>query len=493
MCAMVKEKGTGLKTLSAYPLTDQPLGSSLPYVPQARPWDARALTAPPLGEGRDPSSRLGTGVSRQEIEARKDELDVKKAGAEIAQRPTASVTEIHGASAPPKRLGQKTKGQRQRVVLDGDKAFLEREADVQHFTFPAILWCAVGCFFPPALCCGLRFTGSANAVAKFFGWASIFLLSLYIATGMILYAQFAFDDKWSGTDPGCLRFVESAGGQTSDFTKNEYGRVNPIFGLPGPGMVVTSNVSIMEVNCSFMAQVVIDADEAQKRDRTLVVRMQTPGTTGDNFGLYVRDRKAKINPSTDDVPAKAWFEETRPIMSNPESITKQNNRGTCKRGMCDGVYGNSLPAIAGSLYEARVQLGWYKYFIAIAVFANDALALERPFCVDTCLLPNLPSTDPKDKRSVDPCTELKGGTRTNLEISSCKAAIDSNCVFAKTRQQCLGMQRRRRPSEEDEDEEDAGGKSEDSVEVYMGGVTRPLNANGKIRLKLDSTGKLSLM
>lgn len=55
------------------------------------------------------------------------------------------------------------------------------------------------------------------------------------------------------------------------------------------------------------------------------------------------------------------------------------------------------------------------------------------------------------------------------------------------------MQRRRSPSEEDDDEEDAGGKSEDGVEVYMGGVTRPLNANGKIRLKLDSTGKLSLI
>lgn len=33
----------------------------------------------------------------------------------------------------------------------------------------------------------------------------------------------------------------------------------------------------------------------------------------------------------------------------------------------------------------------YKYFVAIGVVANDVLALERPFCMDTCLLSNIPS------------------------------------------------------------------------------------------------------
>ena len=38
-----------------------------------------------------------------------------------------------------------------------------------------------------------------------------------------------------------------------------------------------------------------------------------------------------------------------------------------------------------------VMIDRFKYFMAIGVFANDALALERPFCVDTCLLSNIPS------------------------------------------------------------------------------------------------------
>ena len=105
-----------------------------------------------------------------------------------------------------------------------------------------------------------------------------------------------------------------------------------------------------------MAQVVIDADEATKLDRTLVVRINTPGTLGDNFGLYVRDRNKKINPSSDSAPAKAWFEFARPQMSNPQA---NGQRGPCLRGMCDGVYQNSLPSLAGSMWEARVPLGWY--------------------------------------------------------------------------------------------------------------------------------------
>jgi len=141
----------------------------------------------------------------------------------------------------------------------------------------------------------------------------------------------------------------------TDFTVNDYGIASPVIGLAGPGLAVTPNVTILEVNCSFMAQMVIEADEVNRLDRTLIVRIQTPGTTGDNFGLYVRERGAKINPTTDAAPAKAWFEFSRPQMSNPIS---SSDRGPCLRGMCDGVYGNSLPAIAGSMYESRVPLGW---------------------------------------------------------------------------------------------------------------------------------------
>jgi len=218
-----------------------------------------------------------------------------------------------------------------------------------------------------------------------------------------------------------------------DYTVNDFGGASPVVGLPGPGLGVTPNISVLEVNCSFMAQLVIEADEVNRFDRTLVVRIQTPGTTGDNFGLYVRDRGSKINPSTDPAPAKAWFEFSRPQMSNPLA---SGDRGACLRGMCDGVYGNSLPAIAGSMYESRVPLGWFKYFIAIGVFANDALALERPFCVDTCLLSNIPSPPGQIPRiTTDPC---KG-----QEMTSCPAAIEKQCVFAKTRDGCLGVNRRR--------------------------------------------------
>ena len=187
----------GQKTLTAYPLEDQPLGSSLPYVPQARPWDARAIHAP--GEGRDPSSRLEVAVGKSEIEkAAASRAD--KGNATAGMRPTASVADIPGAAAPAKRLEGKASfkapgkplksGAHQRVqIQDGDQVFLDSQATVQHFTFPAILWFLVGAICPPFLCCGLRFTSSANAVAKFFGWASLFLFSVYVAGGMILFAQ----------------------------------------------------------------------------------------------------------------------------------------------------------------------------------------------------------------------------------------------------------------------------------------------------------------
>jgi len=197
--AMVKEGKLAPKVLSAYPLTDQPIGSSLPYVPQARPWDAQQLNAPPLAIGG--GGRRGTSVGASEVEKHA----VKSAPQNLVsdkmtiQRPTASVTDIPGAAAPAKRL-EKTasfrspaqpikKGAMQRMQIEDSEHVFQGEANVQHFTFPAILWCVVGVICPPFLCCGLRFTGSANAVAKFFGWASIFIFCCYIAGGMILFAQ----------------------------------------------------------------------------------------------------------------------------------------------------------------------------------------------------------------------------------------------------------------------------------------------------------------
>ena len=58
---------------------------------------------------------------------------------------------------------------------------------------------------------------------------------------------------------------------------------------------------------------------ADKPPRTLVVRMVTPGTTGNDFGLYVRARDSKINPSVDVAPSKSWFAQSDPYLSNPYS------------------------------------------------------------------------------------------------------------------------------------------------------------------------------
>ncbi len=111
------------------------------------------------------------------------------------------------------------------------------------------------------------------------------------------------------------------------------------------------------------ASVSIKPDDDKPRwrpPRTLVVRIATPGTTGDNFGLYVRSRGSRINPSTDAAPAKSWFGFSSPYKSNPYSLGSPNYglRPPCVQGMCDGIYGNSLPGIQGAQYESKVPLGW---------------------------------------------------------------------------------------------------------------------------------------
>ena len=167
--------------------------------------------------------------------------------------------------------------------------------------------------------------------------------------------RFYFKSGWGGTDPACIQFMVGE----MDFTKTLLGSASSVYALNLPGLAITQNVSILKINCSFVGQFVAEEDtkENGRRERTLVVRVHTPGTTGDNFGLFVRDRNAKINPSIDNAPAKAWFEFAKPSLSNAFSAG-----GECLRGMCDGKYGISVPAIAGSMYEARVPLGWYVFF-----------------------------------------------------------------------------------------------------------------------------------
>ena len=196
---MVKGNPSKEKTLSAYPLSGQPLGSSLPYVPQARPWDAPQLTAPPL-QTSGVRNQAGRANRADTTDAKDQIIAAAKAPVDTVMRPTASVTDIPGASAPAKRLehvgsfkapgkGLQGAGAQRIHIEESESSHLNDEASVQHIAFPAIMWFIVGVFCPPFLCCGLRFLRSANAVARLFGAASVFMLCVYFTLVMILIAQ----------------------------------------------------------------------------------------------------------------------------------------------------------------------------------------------------------------------------------------------------------------------------------------------------------------
>lgn len=378
-----KEKNQ--KILSAYPLLDQPMGTSVPFMPQARPWNARSVNAPAIGERRDngmsaalstatpamgDDDETGTIFGRDVNAAAKE----KKKDVLALSRPTASVTDIPGASAPAKRVfdagslknaGKLIKGggKQQRKMMQRQNN--ERDLPTHHFTFPAAMWFGLGVICPPLLLCGCRYIGSGNFKAKVLGWASLFLLGTYCTAGLIVGAALWRPDAWTGEDPACLQYLIG----TNSYLGNQFGKAIAVYGFSGPGLVTATNVSIYKVNCSFAAQVTVEASDsivsgstnaADRPPRTLVVRMATPGTTGNNFGLYVRSRESKINPSVDVAPSKSWFTSADPYQSNPyqSSNPKYGQRPPCLIGMCDGIYGSSLPALTGAQYESKVQLSW---------------------------------------------------------------------------------------------------------------------------------------
>jgi len=420
--------------MSAYPVFDQPVGASVPYMPHARPWNSRQINAPPLGEGRDPSNRIGASLPVDASAIAESDHPAKAKPVVIPQsRPTASVTDIPGASAPAKRIFQsasyKAAGKPIRGgVMQREMAPVEGEVEKQptyHHTLPAVLWFAVGVVCPPFLICGCRYLNSANFTAKLLGWASMFVFGAYCTSGLILFAWQWRTDAWTGEDPSCLQYRL---GETIDHTETELGSALSVYGLNAPGLGTVTSISIEKVDCAFVAQVTCDANDVDFRPRTLYVRMSQPGDTGDNFGLYVRSRGDKINPSTDPAPAQSWFEEADPTRSNayPTDDPRYGSRPPCLVGMCNGVYSNSLPGIAGSQWEAQVPLDWYKYYMAIAVFAEDKLAEKRAFCVDTCLINHV-----KDDFGnwYNPCEDI--------ELTVCEAA--NLCVIAKTKNDCFGV------------------------------------------------------
>ncbi len=96
----------GPDILSAYPVADQPMGASVPYMPHARPWNTKQVNAPPLGHGRDPSGRLQAAPGDSASKSEKEHPAKDKPVVVPMSRPTASVTDIPGAAAPAKRLFQ---------------------------------------------------------------------------------------------------------------------------------------------------------------------------------------------------------------------------------------------------------------------------------------------------------------------------------------------------------------------------------------------------
>jgi hypothetical protein len=92
--------------------------------------------------------------------------------------------------------------------------------------------------------------------------------------------------------------------------------------------------------------------------------------------------------------------------------------------MCKGKYGQASAQLAGSQYDLRVNLNWYKYYMVFGVVAKTQQALERPFCLETCILnyirqPDGSFREPCEGRDLTQCSEV-------------------DCAFALNRKQCLG-------------------------------------------------------
>mmetsp|Transcript_36892 Transcript_36892/g.83181 ORF Transcript_36892/g.83181 Transcript_36892/m.83181 type:complete len:441 (-) Transcript_36892:96-1418(-) len=439
---MVKGSQNGKSPYTtAYSYEDQPIGTAIPYTPQARTTEAGG--APSLGF-RSPSESIKPyPVSEKHSQKKSDApaLDKKAVPLPTLPRPTISVTDIPGAAATPFRIGHSVSMSSSSILKPIKAPHNEGEANViiverkakrdayLHSTFPAFVTFAVGLIFPPVLLLGYRFIRSVNYRAKVLGVASLFTFLLYCTAGIIIFAKFWRSDSWDGSDPSCIRYSM---GSSSNYLSSELGSPISIQGVD-PGTKTLQNISLYTVNCMFMGQLMVTETTTDKNaPKVLVVRMVSPGTQGDDFGVYARKIDAKISQAAigAKAPSRAWLEYASPFLSNPwpqgSAYYGTAERPPCSEGMCDGVYGQSLPALAGSQYEVRVNFLWYRYYVIIGVVAKTKQALERPFCVDTCVLEYVESPVGSGKY-VDPCE--------GIELSICP---NINCVFAKTRAQCLG-------------------------------------------------------
>ncbi len=165
---MVREAENPIR--SAYPLADQPIGTSVPFMPQARPWNIRSTTQRPLDEhdsGENFALRDGPHPAAQ------------KPVLLPISRKTASVTENQGfveqakyirneadfrnAGVPLGRAANLLAGSHVRddIIADLNESRRGPRApkDQDNLTKPAVLWLVLGIFIPPFLLCGARSDG----------------------------------------------------------------------------------------------------------------------------------------------------------------------------------------------------------------------------------------------------------------------------------------------------------------------------------------------
>lgn len=287
----------------------------------------------------------------------------------------------------------------------------------------ARLWLILGLFCPPLLLCGFRFVRAPNQQARFFGVAALLSLLVEVTIGLVVWAKYWRSDSWSGQDPTCVQY--SYGNGNTLYMNNPVGSAVAIQGI-SPGATIVTNVSLYTLNCFYAGQMVVDQSPTNQQPKTIVVRVMTPGTFGDDIGLYVRPLQAKINPTASDAvtPSLSWLSFSDPSVSNPRATVTAGRRPPCLPTMCSGVYGQAQ--IGGGIWEARAQSGWFKYYYLIGVAALQKGALERPFCVDTCVLL---WTKDASGNYVEPCV--------GVSLEACRAA--STCSLVTTRNQCLGI------------------------------------------------------
>lgn len=151
---------------SAYPLDDnQPVGTSVPFMPQARPWNIRSSTQRPLDEHES-----------GEVFAANSHPAAQKPILLPISRKTASVTENQGFVEQPKFIKQEADFRKAGLPLRGTNLLAGSHVradiivdlnesrrgprppkDEDNLTKPAILWLVLGTFvFPLFLLCGAR-------------------------------------------------------------------------------------------------------------------------------------------------------------------------------------------------------------------------------------------------------------------------------------------------------------------------------------------------